>query len=58
VKKYPVRLGPFALGDLDSTLSWGIEVWGADEASGWLDGLERHINLRLSEMPLAYPIRT
>lgn len=56
MKKYIVRVSPFAEQDLADSYIWGIDNWGIEKADKWLDEMENKVFSRISQMPMAFPI--
>lgn len=56
MKKYIIRISPFAQQDLSESYEWGINNWGIEKADRWLDEIERKVFSRLSQMPTAFPV--
>ena len=53
MKKYSVILHPDAEADINSSYQWGRKVWGDQQASVWVQALQRAIRRRLTTLPLS-----
>src|SRR5438876_5936702 len=56
MKKYSIIFHPDAETDINSSYQWGRQVWGDRQARAWAQELQRAIKLRLTSLPLSFPL--
>lgn len=53
---YEIEYSDEAIADLDSSLAWGFERWGAVEAATWYVEMTDSISKTLGSFPLGQPL--
>lgn len=56
MNKYDVVFSKRALADIESSLEWGCQKWGVEEATKWFFSIQDTISETLSTSPFGCPL--